>query len=194
MTVSPTTLRAASDRVRRAIVRLHCADAVVSRRIAVDWPHPRWLRHSLGAFSLTANYGILWYAVALLPFALGASRPLAKALYLAVPVTLVEVTGFAIKRSVRRQRPPVADPTCPVQIPLPGSHSFPSSHASMAVVATFALAAMLPAATPALIVVAAVLCASRVYLGVHYLGDVAGGVVYGLIFGAGWVLIVAAPR
>ena len=34
---------------------------------------------------------------------------------------------------------------------------------------------------------------SRVYLGVHYLGDVLGGVVYGLIWGAAWVLLVPAP-
>ena len=142
---------------------------------------------------MTANYGVLWYAIALLPWVLGESRPLAKALYVALPVTLVEATGFLIKLRVARPRPPVADPTLPGHIPLPFSKSFPSSHASMSVVGTFTVAAIWPHALPYLVALTAILCFSRVYLGVHYLGDVLGGVVYGVVFGAAWVLLIAAP-
>ena len=108
--------------------------ATLSRRAAIGWPHPRWFTLPLGALSLSANYGILWYVLCVLPWLLGESRPLVKALYVAVPVTLVEMTGFVIKHFVARPRPPVADPTSREQIPLPLSKSFPSSHASMAVV------------------------------------------------------------
>jgi membrane-associated phospholipid phosphatase len=170
--------------------RLDRLDRSLSRRAAVAWPHPRWFTLPLGALSLTANYGILWYVVALLPWLLGEPDPLRTALYVAVPVTLVEATGFVIKHFVARQRPPVADPDQPRQIPLPLSKSFPSSHASMAVVATFTLAALYPWALPWLIALTAVLCFSRVYLGVHYLGDVLGGLAYGLLFGGLWVLLV----
>jgi undecaprenyl-diphosphatase len=111
----------------------------------------------------------------------------------AVPVTLVEATGFLIKLLVARPRPPHDDPTLDEQIPLPRSHSFPSSHASMAVVGTCAVAAMYPTALPALLALAAVLCFSRVYLGVHYAGDVVGGVVYGTLFGIAWILLVNPP-
>ena len=173
--------------------RLDQLDRDLSRRAAIGWPHPRWFTLPLGGLSLTANYGILWYVLALLPLVFGEPRPLAKALYVAVPVTLVEATGFLIKRLVARPRPPVADPSQPRQIPLPLSKSFPSSHASMAVVATFTLGAMYPSAVPALIALTLVLCFSRVYLGVHYLGDVLGGLAYGLLFGAAWILLVAAP-
>lgn len=173
--------------------RLDRLDRDLSRRAAIGWPHPRWFTLPLGGLSLTANYGILWYALALLPWLLGEPRPLAKALYVAVPVTLVEATGFLVKRLVARPRPPIADPSQPRQIPLPLSKSFPSSHASMAVVGTFTLGALYPAAIPALVALTLVLCFSRVYLGVHYLGDVLGGLVYGLGFGAVWVLLVAAP-
>ena len=173
--------------------RLDQLDRDLSRRAAIGWPHPRWFTLPLGGLSLTANYGILWYVLALLPLVLGEPRPLAKALYVAAPVTLVEATGFLIKRLVARPRPPVADPSQPRQIPLPLSKSFPSSHASMAVVATFTLGAMYPSAVPALIALTLVLCFSRVYLGVHYLGDVLGGLAYGLAFGAAWILLVAAP-
>ena len=148
----------------------------------------------LGALSLTANYGILWYGLSALPWLTGQPRPLAKALFVAVPVTAVEATGFAIKRWVARPRPPIADPTQPRQIPLPLSKSFPSSHASMAMVGVFTIGALYPSAVPALVLLALVLCFSRVYLGVHYLGDVLGGVVYGLVWGAAWILLVPAPH
>jgi len=170
--------------------RLDRLDRALSRRAAIDWPHPRWFTLPLSALSLAANYGILWYGVALLPWVLGEPRPLARALYVAVPVTLVEATGFVIKRVVARPRPPLADPSQPRQIPLPYSKSFPSSHASMGVVGTFAVGALYPAAIPALIVLTLVLCFSRVYLGVHYLGDVLGGLAYGLLFGALWFALV----
>ena len=111
-----------------------------------------------------------------------------------MPVTAVEATGFAVKRWVARPRPPIADPTQPRQIPLPLSKSFPSSHASMAMVGVFTVGALYPSAIPALVLLALVLCFSRVYLGVHYLGDVLGGMAYGLVWAAAWVLLVPAPR
>lgn len=167
-------------------------DRDLSRAIATGLPHPRWLTVPLSGLSLSANYGVLWYVIAFLPLLLGESRPLAKALYIAVPVTTVEATGYLIKRLVSRPRPPIADPSQPRQIPLPPSKSFPSSHASMAMVGIFTVSAFYPNLLPALIVLAVVLCCSRVYLGVHYLGDVLGGVVYGLIFGAAWTWLVPA--
>ncbi len=173
--------------------RLDSLDRALSRRAATGWPHPRWLVWPLGGLSLSANYGILWYALSLLPWLSGAAQPLGKALFVAVPVTLVEATGFVIKHFVGRARPPVADPTQPEQIPLPFSKSFPSSHASMAVVGTFTLGTLYPQWIPVLIALILVLCFSRVYLGVHYLGDVLGGLAYGLVLGAVWVLLVPAP-
>lgn len=165
-------------------------DRDVSRVIATRTPHPRWLTVPLSGLSLSANYGVLWYCVALLPLLLGEPRPLVKALYVAVPVTAAEATGYVVKRLIARPRPPVADPSQPRQIPLPRSKSFPSSHASMSVVGAFAVSAIYPSLLPALTALAVVLCCSRVYLGVHYLGDVLGGILYGLVFGALWVWLV----
>ncbi len=167
--------------------RLNRLDRDWSRAIATGLPHPRWLQLPLGALSRSANYGILWYAIALLPLLLGEPRPLVKALSVAVPVTLVELTGFGIKHLVARPRPPLADPGQPQQIPLPNSKSFPSSHASMSMVGVLTLGGLFPQAMPALVALAVVLCCSRVYLGVHYLGDVLGGAAYGLLFGALWL-------
>jgi undecaprenyl-diphosphatase len=168
-------------------------DRDLSRRIAVGWPHPRWFTLPLGTLSLSANYGVLWYVIASLPLLLGEPRPVARLLNEAVPVTLVESVGYLVKRSIGRPRPPVADPSLERQIPLPLSKSFPSSHASMALVGVFTVGTLYPGAVPWLIALAAVLCLSRVYLGVHYLGDVIGGLLFGLIVGGLWVALVRAP-
>ncbi|MBZ9989409.1 phosphatase PAP2 family protein [Mesorhizobium sp. BH1-1-5] len=59
--------------------------------------------------------------------------------------------------------------------------SFPSDHAtaSMAVVAAFALQA-LPRRTLALLVMAVLVCWSRLHIGIHYAGDIAGGAATGI--------------
>jgi membrane-associated phospholipid phosphatase len=173
--------------------RLDAADRRISRWIAADWPHPSWLARPIGLFSLTGNYGILWYVVALLPLLTGGRRPLATLLYVGVAVTGVELLGYGIKHVVGRHRPTVADPSLPNHIPLPVSKSFPSSHASMSVVATWTLGTLYPAWVPVLVVVALALMCTRVYLGVHYLGDVLAGLLLGLTFGAVYVWLVPAP-
>ena len=173
--------------------RLDAADRRASRRIAVDWPHPRWLGRPLGLFSLSGNYGVLWCAIALLPLATGGRRPVATFFYVAVAVTLVDLLGSAIKHAVGRRRPTVADPSLPNHIPLPSSESFPSSHASMSVTACWTLGTLYPQWLPALIVTAALLAFTRVYLGVHFPGDVVAGLVFGLLFGGLYVLLVPAP-
>jgi membrane-associated phospholipid phosphatase len=59
--------------------------------------------------------------------------------------------------------------------------SFPSDHAtaSMAIVAAFAMQA-LPRRTLVLFVMAVLICWSRLHIGIHYVGDVAGGAVTGV--------------
>ena len=173
--------------------RLDALDRCVSRHVAVTWPHPGWFTRPLGLVSRSANHGILWYALSLSPWLAGHPRPVAAYLYVAVPVTLVEVLGFGIKSVVRRRRPTLADPDLPEQIRRPITPSFPSSHASMAVVGTMTMGAMYPAWVPALLVLTVALCFSRVYLGVHYLGDVVGGLVWGLVFGIATLWLVGAP-
>jgi membrane-associated phospholipid phosphatase len=189
--LTPASITDAETTSRMA--RLDALDRSVSRRIAITLPHPPALARPLGLLSRSANHGILWYGLALLPWLAGHPRPVAAYLYVAVPVTLVEVIGFGIKSVVRRRRPTVADPALPAQIRLPITPSFPSSHASMAVVGTMTMSALYPWWLPALLVLTAVLSFSRVYLGVHYLGDIVGGLAWGLVFGLLTLLLVSAP-
>jgi len=69
-----------------------------------------------------------------------------------------------------------------------GLYGFVSSHAanSVAVCTLIALVMRHRAATLSLAAWAAMQCYSRVYLGVHYPGDILGGIVVGLL--AGWLV------
>jgi len=186
----PTSPDAGRDSV---LSRLDAADRRVSRRVSAGWAHPPWLARPLGVFSLTGNYGFLWYAVALLPLLTGGRRPVATLVYVGVAVTAVEAIGYAVKHVAGRQRPSVADPSLPNHIPLPVSNSFPSSHASMSVTACWTLGTLYPQWLPLLVATAAILAFTRVYLGVHYVGDVLAGLLLGLVFGGLYVWLVPAP-
>lgn len=60
--------------------------------------------------------------------------------------------------------------------------SFPSDHAtaSIAIVAAFAMQG-LPRRTIALLVMALLICWSRIYIGTHYLTDIVGGAITGVL-------------
>ncbi|GAA2249666.1 phosphatase PAP2 family protein [Streptomyces amakusaensis] len=60
-----------------------------------------------------------------------------------------------------------------------GPYSFPSSHATSAAAAAVVFGALLPAAEPAVAVLAAAMCVSRLVVGVHYPSDVAAGAALG---------------
>ena len=115
-----------------------------------------------------------------------------------VVLTLVEgVVAPAAKLLLARARPSWPDP-----ITVVGSTSFPSGHAAAAATAAVALA--LVARRPVITCVAAALAvavaASRVFLGVHYLSDVVGGLWLGAVLAlatyaaTGWVWDRAATR
>lgn len=100
-------------------------------------------------------------------------------------VTFGYLLGVALKLAVRRRRPPSV-------LAHAGGFSFPSGHALSVTLAMVVLVALVrqwvrawwPAVCAFAAVVVAATCWSRVALAVHFISDVAGGVVLGLVWAA----------
>jgi membrane-associated phospholipid phosphatase len=97
-----------------------------------------------------------------------------------------------VKDVFDRARPPVADPEFLAAVSVPGSPSFPSGHASTAFAAATVIALFHPRLRIPVLAIAALVAASRVYLGVHFTVDVLVGAGLGAALGA--ALVVAARR
>jgi undecaprenyl-diphosphatase len=96
-----------------------------------------------------------------------------------VSVALSDASATGLKSVFDRERPPLryAEPEPLVQVPHTGS--FPSGHAATSFAGATILAFAFPRLAPALFVLALAVGFSRVYLGVHYPLDIAGGAVLG---------------
>ena len=110
-----------------------------------------------------------------------------------------EVVNFLMKKAVHRQRPFFEDPIVTLT-----SFSFPSGHAMGSTVLYGALAAIVVwpmrqwrwrmATVCAAALLVALICFSRIYLGVHYLSDVVAGCLAGMVWLASCLMAVDALR
>jgi undecaprenyl-diphosphatase len=89
----------------------------------------------------------------------------------------------ALKRRWGRLRPCLRPGGPPQRAPIPDSGSFPSGHTLHATLTAVTAALLLPLLAPAFAVLALLVGASRVVLGVHYPSDVAAGAVLGGLLG-----------
>ena len=131
------------------------------------------------AYSALGQHAAVWIALGLAGAALDPARRGRWRRGAAVVVGTYAL-NTAIKLVVCRRRPRVAG--LPALVRTPTQLSFPSAHASSSFAAARVYSGLLPAAP--LHAAAALMAASRVYLGAHYPGDVAAGAALGLATGS----------
>jgi membrane-associated phospholipid phosphatase len=151
---------------------------------------PGWLRRFAAIFAHSGD-SWLWLLGLGLVFFLGSAEWRRIALVMIGAILGGAVLVMAIKFTIRRQRPVgewggiyrATDP-----------HSFPSGHATRAVMLAVLAVGLGPSWFAALMVIWAPMVAlARVAMGVHYLSDVLAGAVLGLVLGGSvlWLILPA---
>lgn len=138
-------------------------------------------------------FGAVWIALAVaLALATRRSVPFA-VLLTASSVWTADLLALAIKAGVERPRPSAsvfqADPLIGAS-----GWSFPSGHAATAFAGAVALTYFWRRGAPLFFLLAAAIAFSRIYVGVHYPGDVLVGAPLGTFVGLAWVAALRLPR
>ena len=140
--------------------------------------------------------GAVWIVLALVA-ALATRRRAVETIGIVLLTALATFTAdavsFGIKDLVHRTRPFVAHPEIH---PLYSVHSssFPAGHAATAFAAATLLSYVFRRGLPLFAFLAAAVAFSRVYVGVHYPGDVLGGAAVGVAVGAAAAALLALVR
>lgn len=134
------------------------------------------------ALTYAGSFGLVWLVLALAIAGRPWQRPWLPT-RVAATVLLAEAAQGSLKLAVGRDRPPLANPEPETLVGLPHTHSFPSGHALVAFAAATVLAAAVPRLRWPLYALAALIAFSRVYVGVHYPGDVLAGAALGVVLG-----------
>jgi undecaprenyl-diphosphatase len=134
---------------------------------------------------VVGSIGAVWAAIAL-ALALLQRRP---ALFLLVGagVLTADMLSLGLKYVTARERPYVGNPEPEPLIGTSLDLSFPSGHAATAFAGATILAAYAPRQTVPLLVLAALVSWSRVYVGVHYPLDILVGALLGTAVGLAFV-------
>jgi undecaprenyl-diphosphatase len=137
-------------------------------------------------------FGSAWIVLAFALSLAGRRHPALPVLLTAASVWTADLAALFIKGIVERPRPSV---TVPEAHPLmrAAGHSMPSSHACTAFAGAVVLAYLWRRWAPYFFLLAAAIAFSRVYVGVHYPGDVLAGAALGAAVGTAWVFALRAP-
>jgi membrane-associated phospholipid phosphatase len=137
------------------------------------------------ALTYAGTYGALWLVLAAVA-AVVARRP-QLVVWALVADGVGELATDVVKAAVPRARPHVQ-----ALVARPHTHSFPSGHATTSFACATALALALPRLRVPLLLLAAAVAWSRVYVGVHWPLDVLAGAVLGALVGVG--VATSLPR
>jgi undecaprenyl-diphosphatase len=163
-------------------------DYGLMRRVHV-WEPPRWFRlWMIGA--TRAGDGWLWYAVGAVVLGFGGPQRLAAVAAAGLAAGAGILLFVGLKRLTGRPRPCALAPHAWSTLLPPDRFSFPSGHSITAFAVAVPLALAYPALGPVLLLCAANVAASRIFLGMHFLSDVLAGSALGALLGyAAWRMV-----
>jgi membrane-associated phospholipid phosphatase len=150
-----------------------------------------WLNPVFVALTRIGSGGVVWVVIAIVLAVLW-RRPGIVVRVLAADLGAGILT-YGLKLAVGRDRPPSLHPRPKPLIGTPHDASFPSGHAASAFACAATLGWALPRYRIPLLVLAAGVAWSRVYVGVHYPADVMAGAILGLLVAAA-VAVLAGRR
>ena len=96
-------------------------------------------------------------------------------------VAVADLITLTLKLVIDRPRPFIRYAEPKVLVPIPHDPSFPSGHSATSFAAATMLSFSFPGFAPMLLILAAAVAYSRVYVGVHYPLDVIGGAAVGVL-------------
>jgi undecaprenyl-diphosphatase len=127
--------------------------------------------------------GWLWYSLGIFILICG-GQDRYRAFFAGILSALVAILIFqAVKPVSRRRRPCEIEPHCWAVISPPDRFSFPSGHAMTSFAIAVAVGGFYPQYQPGLLAVAALIAASRIVVGMHFLTDVVVGALMGALIG-----------
>jgi membrane-associated phospholipid phosphatase len=144
------------------------------------------LDEPLRRLTIAANFSRLWFAIGGGLALLGGKRGRRAALTGAAAIGATSLlVNQPIKHAYRRVRPDRAGLGVPEPrwVVMPTSTSFPSGHSASAAAFTIAVGHQFPAVNVPLRILGGLVAFSRVYVGVHYPGDVVAGWTCGALIG-----------
>ncbi len=158
----------------RHLIRLKAVDLAALRLLRTRG-HAPIAEYAVIRFSRLGDHATLWLVLSALGALVGPEREVYRRAARIVAAMLA--LNYATKLAIRRARPLLED--LPPLSPTRSSLSYPSAHASTSFAGARVLSEVLP---PRLVYgLAAAICLSRPYLGIHYPSDVLAGAAYGTV-------------
>jgi undecaprenyl-diphosphatase len=158
----------------------------------MDGELQRWVvEHRIGllnpvfeAVTYAGSFGLGWLALALVLSGPSWRRPWLP-VRVGATILIAEGVQSALKLWFERERPPFDNPEPEPLVALPESYSLPSGHAVVAFACATVISFAVPRLRWPLYALAALVAFSRVYVGVHFPGDIVAGALLGVLLGLG---------